>query len=105
MKIQHFFDEATGTLTYLVHDATQAVVIDPLRDYEPKVYMNRPMTRPMSDTWVVNQFDGRMLRAHGRHDEALALQEELLAEWTAGGSASGFVHEELAEKIEGRMLN
>jgi len=43
---------------------------------------------------------GRMLRAHGRHDEALALQEELLAEWTAAGSASGFVHEELAENLE-----
>ena len=34
-----------------------------LRDYEPKVYMNRPMTRPMSDTWVVSRFDGRVLQA------------------------------------------
>jgi glyoxylase-like metal-dependent hydrolase (beta-lactamase superfamily II) len=36
LKIQHFFDEATGTLSYVVHDATTAVVIDPIRDYEPK---------------------------------------------------------------------
>ncbi len=34
-----------------------------LRDYEPKIYMNRPMTRPMSDTWVVSRFDGRVLQA------------------------------------------
>jgi hypothetical protein len=34
-----------------------------LSDYEPKVYMNRPMSRPMSDTWVVNRFDGRFLQA------------------------------------------
>lgn len=34
-----------------------------LRDYEPKIYMNRPMTRPMSDTWVVSSFDGRVLQA------------------------------------------
>lgn len=34
-----------------------------LRDYEPKIYMNRPMTRPMSDTWVVSRFDGRVIQA------------------------------------------
>jgi hypothetical protein len=34
-----------------------------LTNYEPKYYMNRPMTRPMSDTWVVNRFDGRILQA------------------------------------------
>jgi glyoxylase-like metal-dependent hydrolase (beta-lactamase superfamily II) len=36
MKIAPFFDEATGTLTYVVHDATAAIVIDPIRDYDPK---------------------------------------------------------------------
>ena len=34
-----------------------------LTNYEPKYYMNRPMTRPMSDTWVVSRFDGRILQA------------------------------------------
>jgi len=34
-----------------------------LRDYEPKYYMGRVMTRPMSDTWVVNRFDGSFLQA------------------------------------------
>jgi glyoxylase-like metal-dependent hydrolase (beta-lactamase superfamily II) len=36
MQIQHFFDEATATLTYLVHDGAHGIVIDPVRDYEPK---------------------------------------------------------------------
>jgi len=36
MKIQHFFDEATSTLSYVVHDATTGVVIDSVRDYDPK---------------------------------------------------------------------
>lgn len=36
MEILHFFDEATSTLTYLVHDGASGVVIDPVRDYDPK---------------------------------------------------------------------
>ena len=36
MEIQHFFDRATSTLTYVVHDAKTAVVIDPVLDYDPK---------------------------------------------------------------------
>jgi glyoxylase-like metal-dependent hydrolase (beta-lactamase superfamily II) len=36
MNIQHFFDRATSTLTYVVHDAKGGVVIDPVLDYDPK---------------------------------------------------------------------
>jgi glyoxylase-like metal-dependent hydrolase (beta-lactamase superfamily II) len=36
MHVQHFFDEATATLTYLVHDGAHGIVVDPIRDYEPK---------------------------------------------------------------------
>ena len=38
MKIQHFYDERTFTLTYLVYDeaAKVGVVIDPVHDYDPK---------------------------------------------------------------------
>lgn len=36
MKVQHFFHEGTSTLTYVVHDGRTGVVIDPVRDYEPK---------------------------------------------------------------------
>lgn len=33
--IQHFFDEQTSSLMYVVHDGRTAVVIDPVRNYEP----------------------------------------------------------------------
>jgi glyoxylase-like metal-dependent hydrolase (beta-lactamase superfamily II) len=36
MEIQHFFDQATSTLTYVVHDGKTGVVIDPVLDYDPK---------------------------------------------------------------------
>jgi len=36
MKIQHFFDPSTWTLSYVVQDGRAAVVIDPVRDYDPK---------------------------------------------------------------------
>lgn len=36
MEIQHFFDPATSTLTYVVHDTETGVVIDPVLDYDPK---------------------------------------------------------------------
>ena len=36
MEFQHFFDPATSTLTYVVHDARTGVVIDPVLDYDPK---------------------------------------------------------------------
>ena len=36
MHIQHFFDEVTSTLTYLVHDGGHGIVIDPVRDYDAK---------------------------------------------------------------------
>jgi hypothetical protein len=36
MEIQHFFDQATSTLTYVVHEAKNGIVIDPALDYDPK---------------------------------------------------------------------
>jgi glyoxylase-like metal-dependent hydrolase (beta-lactamase superfamily II) len=36
MKIEHFFDEHTWTLSYVVHDGRVGVVIDPVRDYDPR---------------------------------------------------------------------
>jgi glyoxylase-like metal-dependent hydrolase (beta-lactamase superfamily II) len=36
MHVQHFFDEVTATLTYLTHDAVHGIVIDPIRNYDPK---------------------------------------------------------------------
>ena len=34
-EIQHFFDQQTWTLTYVVHDGRVGVVIDPVRNYDP----------------------------------------------------------------------
>lgn len=48
---------------------------------------------------VARWFVGRGLRALGRHAEALALQQALLAEHERAGSADGYVHEELAENL------
>ncbi|HEX6176293.1 MAG TPA: MBL fold metallo-hydrolase [Candidatus Binatia bacterium] len=36
MDIQHFFDQATSTLTYVVADGSTGVVIDPVLDYDSK---------------------------------------------------------------------
>ncbi len=38
MQVKDFYDEATNTLTYLVYDPTSkdAVIIDPVLDYDPK---------------------------------------------------------------------
>ncbi|MGH0032940.1 MAG: MBL fold metallo-hydrolase [Myxococcota bacterium] len=36
MHIEAFFDEHTSTLSYVVHDGENGVVIDPVRDFDPK---------------------------------------------------------------------
>jgi glyoxylase-like metal-dependent hydrolase (beta-lactamase superfamily II) len=36
VHVEAFFDPPTGTLSYVVHDGRTGIVIDPLRDYEPK---------------------------------------------------------------------
>jgi glyoxylase-like metal-dependent hydrolase (beta-lactamase superfamily II) len=36
VQIEAFYDPPTGTLSYVVHDGRAGVVIDPVRDYEPK---------------------------------------------------------------------
>jgi glyoxylase-like metal-dependent hydrolase (beta-lactamase superfamily II) len=35
VKIEHFFDKDTFTLTYVVSEGSDAVIIDPVLDYEP----------------------------------------------------------------------
>ena len=40
-----------------------------------------------------------MLRSLERHDKALAMQNELIAEWEGLGEPSGFVFEEMAELL------
>jgi tetratricopeptide (TPR) repeat protein len=51
----------------------------------------RPLIR------IANWCVARTLRSLGRTEEALAMQERLLAELTAEGGVDGYVHEEMAE--------
>jgi len=38
MNVQHFFDQPTSTLTYVIHDESTktGVVIDPVLDFDPR---------------------------------------------------------------------
>jgi glyoxylase-like metal-dependent hydrolase (beta-lactamase superfamily II) len=36
MHVEHFFDEPSATLTYLIHDGVHGIVVDPIRNYEPR---------------------------------------------------------------------
>lgn len=45
------------------YSAVQNWIHFQLQNYGPRYYKGREMTRPMSDTWVVQRFDGRALSA------------------------------------------
>ena len=62
IEIQHFYDERTNTLTYLVYDpaARDAVVIDPVLDYDPA--SARTWTESLDR--VLAAIAGRELRLH-----------------------------------------
>jgi tetratricopeptide (TPR) repeat protein len=72
-------------------DALQA-----FRDAETAWHATGRQPQGRIATWSV----GRALRALGRSDEALELQLRLEREWTAAGSADGYVFEEIAENLE-----
>jgi glyoxylase-like metal-dependent hydrolase (beta-lactamase superfamily II) len=36
MQIQHFYDEPTGSLSYVVHDGRSGIVVDPVRNYDAR---------------------------------------------------------------------
>jgi len=59
MKIQHFFDPHTWTLTYVVHDenSKRGVVIDPVWDFNPK----NGRTRHESSESVARYIDAQQL--------------------------------------------
>lgn len=61
MHVHHFFDPATYTLTYLVfNDAGDAVVIDPVLDYDPLA----AATSTRSNDAVVEAVKDQKLRVH-----------------------------------------
>jgi len=59
MKIQHFFDPHTWTLTYVVHDeeSRQGMVIDPVMDFTP----SNGRTRDESNEMVARYIDAHRL--------------------------------------------
>jgi len=56
--IQAFFDPATATVTYVVHDATSAAIVDPVLDFDPR----SGRTSTASADRVVAFVRGRSLR-------------------------------------------
>jgi len=56
MEIRHFHHEDTGTLTYVVDDGSEAVVIDPVRDYD---------AASGRTSWAAAEAVGRHVEAQG----------------------------------------
>ena len=68
MHVQHFFDQSTSTLTYVIHDdrTKTGVVIDPVLDFDPR----SGRTSEASCTEVA-----RNIQAHGlTEDKGLSLR-------------------------------
>jgi hypothetical protein len=53
MQVQTFFDPATFTLSYVVYDegTKDAVIIDPVLDYDPAGAETRPLPRSWSPSF------------------------------------------------------
>lgn len=95
MEIQHFFDPATSTLTYVVHDTRTGVVIDPVLDYDPK----SARTSFRSAEAVARYIDDRQLavpyvidtHAHADHLTAMPFFKKRYDARTVTGSRVGEV--------------
>jgi glyoxylase-like metal-dependent hydrolase (beta-lactamase superfamily II) len=97
MNVQHFFDPATSTLSYVVHDDRTAVVIDPVLDYDPKA----ARTSKKSAETVARYLEGKQLtvpyvidtHAHADHLSAMAFFKKRYGARTVTGSRVGIVQE------------
>lgn len=95
MEIETFFDPATSSLTYVVHDGRAGVVIDPVRDYDPKA----ARTSWASCEKVAAFIDGRGLsipyvidtHAHADHLSGLPFFRERYGAQTVTGARVGEV--------------
>jgi glyoxylase-like metal-dependent hydrolase (beta-lactamase superfamily II) len=95
MEVQHFFDPATSTLTYVVHDTGTGVVIDPVLDYDPK----SARTSCKSAEAVAQYIDDRHLavpyvidtHAHADHLTAMPFFKKRYGARTVTGSRIGEV--------------
>jgi glyoxylase-like metal-dependent hydrolase (beta-lactamase superfamily II) len=95
MEIQHFFDRATSTLTYVVHDTRTGVVIDPVLNYDPK----SARTSFTSAEVVAQYIEDRHLaipyvidtHAHADHLTAMPFFKKRYGARTVTGSRMGIV--------------
>jgi glyoxylase-like metal-dependent hydrolase (beta-lactamase superfamily II) len=101
MEIQHFFDQATSTLTYVVHDGGTGIVIDPVLDYDPK----SARTTVRSAEAVAQYIDHRHLsipyvidtHAHADHLTAMPFFKKRYGSQTVTGSRVGEVQRSFRE--------
>jgi glyoxylase-like metal-dependent hydrolase (beta-lactamase superfamily II) len=95
IEIQHFFDPATSTLTYVVHESGTGVVIDPVLDYDPK----SARTSTQSAEAVARSIDEKHLavvyvidtHAHADHLTAMPYFKKRFGARTVTGSRMGIV--------------
>lgn len=95
MEIQHFFDQATSTLTYVVDDGSTGVVFDPVLDYDSK----SARTSVKSAEAVAQYIDRRHLsipyvidtHAHADHLTAMPFFKKRYGSQTVTGSRVGEV--------------
>ncbi len=101
MVIQHFFDQATSTLTYVVHDGGIGIVIDPVLDYDPK----SARTTVRFAEAVAQYIDHRHLsipyvidtHAHADHLTAMPFFKKRYGSQTVTGSRVGEVQRSFRE--------
>lgn len=101
MEIQHFFDPATWTLSYVVHDGSSAVVIDSVRDYDPK----NGRTSWASAETIASYIDERSLKvpyaidthAHADHMTGLPFFRERYGAATVTGARVGAIQEKFRD--------
>jgi glyoxylase-like metal-dependent hydrolase (beta-lactamase superfamily II) len=97
MRIERFFDEATWTLTYLVDDGANAVVIDSVRDYEAR----SGRTSWRSAEKIAAVIDERKLavhyvidtHAHADHLSGMPFFEDRYGARTVTGARVGVIQE------------
>jgi glyoxylase-like metal-dependent hydrolase (beta-lactamase superfamily II) len=95
MEIQHFFEQVTSTLTYVVHDTMTGVVIDPVLDYDAK----SARTSLRSAEAVAKYIDQKKLaipyvidtHAHADHLTAMPFFKKRFGARTVTGSRIGKV--------------
>lgn len=95
MEIRHFFEPRSSSLSYVVHDGASAVVIDPVRDYDPK--SGRTSWAPSEA--IAAYLDARRLavpyvidtHAHADHMTGLPLFRERYGARTVTGARVGEV--------------